>query len=211
MSREFWVFIGLIVPTMAGLFAIAVRDTAAPRGERLERPKRLPVPANARKATFAGGCFWGVEETFRKAPGVVDTRVGFTGGTSPNPTYESVHQDRTGHVEAVEVTFDPTKTSYERLVLLLFTAHDTTRPGIRDSAMGRQYRSFIFTHDAAQASIAQQTLRTLSKSGKYQGAPRPIATAIRPATIFQPAEEYHQRYYEKRGMASSCALEPPTR
>ena len=169
-------------------------------------PVRLAVPTSAKKAIFAGGCFWGVEETFRTIPGVVDTQAGYTGGTLANPTYEAMHRDRTGHVEAVEVTYDPTKVTFEELLTVFFAKHDATRPSPDDATLGKQYRSFVFYHDDIEAKTARQVIQTLTDSKHYKGAPRPIVTQIQPAGVFWPAEEYHQRYYEKRSMPSSCRL-----
>jgi peptide-methionine (S)-S-oxide reductase len=154
------------------------------------------------KATFAAGCFWGVEDAFRQVPGVRQTRVGYTGGHTPNPTYKEVCTDRTGHAEAVEVTYDPEAVSYEKLLAVFFDAHDPTQVNRQGPDFGTQYRSAIFTQDDDQRAAAEATVAHLERSGRY---PRSIATQIVPAGEFYQAEDYHQQYYEKRGI-SSCHL-----
>ena len=151
-------------------------------------------------ATFAAGCFWGVEETFRQTKGVTATAVGYSGGTLENPTYEDVCTDRTGHAEAVQVEYDPAQVSYEKLLDIFWNNHDPTTPNRQGPDVGTQYRSVIFYHGPEQQAVAVASKEKLETSGKYQ---RPIVTAIVPATTFWRAEEYHQRYLEKRGM-NSC-------
>jgi peptide-methionine (S)-S-oxide reductase len=146
-------------------------------------------------ATFAAGCFWGVESDFRKVPGVVEVFSGYTGGKMPNPTYRDVCSDRTGHAEAVEVTYDPSRVSYEQLVDLFWTIHDPTTPNRQGPDFGSQYRSAIFTHSPEQAEIARA-----SRDRAQARLSRPIVTEIVPATTFYPAEDYHQRYFEKQGV-----------
>ena len=148
------------------------------------------------KATFAAGCFWGVEEAFRRVPGVVKTRVGYTGGHTPNPTYQEVCTGETGHAEAVEVTYDPRVVSYERLLEVFWSIHDPTSLNRQGWDVGTQYRSAIFYHTQEQAQVARSSRARLEASGKYKD---PIVTEIVPAGPFYPAEEYHQGYYEKRG------------
>jgi peptide-methionine (S)-S-oxide reductase len=149
-------------------------------------------------ATFAAGCFWGVEAAFRQVPGVVDTAVGYTGGSLPNPTYEDVCTDRTGHAEAVRVEFDPSKVSYEKLLDVFWENHDPTTKNRQGPDVGSQYRSAIFFHDAEQEKIASESRSRQEKSGKFR---RPIVTEIVPEKEFWRAEDYHQRYLEKRGLA----------
>ncbi|HEX9148541.1 MAG TPA: peptide-methionine (S)-S-oxide reductase MsrA [Thermoanaerobaculia bacterium] len=150
------------------------------------------------KATFAAGCFWGVEAAFRQVPGVVDAAVGYTGGKLPNPTYEDVCTDRTGHAEAVQVEFDPAKVSYDRLLDVFWENHDPTTKNRQGPDVGTQYRSAIFYHDAEQERAAKDSIVHQEKSGRFR---RPIVTEIVPAAEFWRAEEYHQRYLEKRGLA----------
>lgn len=151
------------------------------------------------KATFAGGCFWGVEDAFRHLPGVVSTRVGYCGGTLANPTYKDVCTDKTGHAESVEVTYDPSKISYERLLGVFWNLIDPTQVNRQGPDYGSQYRSVLFYHTPEQKAAAEASKEKLEKSGKYR---RPIATEILPAAVFWPAEEYHQQYLEKRGQGS---------
>ena len=151
------------------------------------------------KAIFAAGCFWGVEATFRQLPGVVSTRVGYTGGQRPNPTYKDVCTDRTGHAEAVEVDYDPSKLSYEKLLDVFWENHDPTQLNRQGPDWGTQYRSAIFFTSPAQESAAKASKERLEKSGRYN---KPIVTEIVPASTFYEAEDYHQQYLEKRGLAS---------
>ena len=145
-------------------------------------------------ATFAAGCFWGVEATFKKLPGVIDTVVGYTGGEVENPTYRMVCSDKTGHTEAVQITFDPDQIDYQDLVEKFFDLHDPTTPNRQGPDVGSQYRSAIFYHDEEQRRIAEETIKELDQSGKFR---YPIVTQIIPADDFYEAEEYHQDYYEK--------------
>ena len=145
-------------------------------------------------ATFAAGCFWGVEAKFRKLPGVIDTVVGYTGGDVENPTYKMVCSHKTGHAEAVQVTYDPDELSYEVLVRSFFDFHNPTTPNRQGFDIGSQYRSAIFYHNQKQAEIARQVKEELEQSGDFR---RNIVTQIIPADNYYRAEEYHQRYYEK--------------
>ncbi|HTM38607.1 MAG TPA: peptide-methionine (S)-S-oxide reductase MsrA [Terriglobales bacterium] len=151
------------------------------------------------KATFAAGCFWGVEASFRQIPGVTSTRVGYTGGNSINPTYKDVCTDRTGHAEAVEVEFEPSKVSYEQLLNVFWENHDPTQLNRQGPDYGTQYRSAIFFHSPEQEQSARMSKETLQKSRQFD---RPIVTQIVPAVTFYEAEDYHQQYLEKRGLAS---------
>ncbi len=146
-----------------------------------------------RKATFAAGCFWGVEHAFRQVEGVVATRVGFTGGETTRPSYEAVCRKDTGHAEAVEVTYDPERVSYERLLEVFWRKHDPTRTGY-GRGPGGQYRSAIFVHDEEQRRAAEA-----SRDAAQPRFSRPIVTQIVEAPRFWRAEEYHQRYFEKNG------------
>ena len=150
------------------------------------------------KATFGAGCFWGVEAAFRQVPGVVSTVVGYTGGTMANPTYEDVCSDRTGHAEAVEVEYDPSRVAYEDLLRVFWENHDPTTPNRQGPDVGTQYRSAIFFHTPEQEAAARASKEELDRSGKYR---RPIVTEITPAPAFWHAEDYHQQYLEKRGLA----------
>ncbi|MBI3670156.1 MAG: peptide-methionine (S)-S-oxide reductase MsrA [Acidobacteria bacterium] len=150
------------------------------------------------KATFAAGCFWGVEAAFRQVEGVVATRVGYSGGTLPNPTYKDVCSGRTGHAEAVEVEHDPSKVSYEELLNVFWENHDPTTLNRQGPDVGTQYRSAIFFHTPEQETAAKTSKEKLERSGRYRTR---IATEIVPASVFYPAEEYHQQYLEKRGLA----------
>lgn len=153
-------------------------------------------------ATFAAGCFWGVEEVFRTTPGVIDTRVGYSGGTTEHPTYEDVCTDTTGHAEAVQVTFDPEKISYEDLLNVFWNCHNPTTKNCQGPDRGSQYRSAIFIHSPAQKSAAMAAIAALTRVKRF---PRPIVTQVLDATTFTPAEDYHQKYLMKRGMRN-CHL-----
>ena len=150
------------------------------------------------KAIFAGGCFWGMEYHFSNAKGVLSTRVGYTGGHTQNPTYKEVCRGDTGHVEAIEVTFDPAQTSYEELAKLFFEIHDPTQVDRQGPDIGEQYRSSIFYADEKQRATAESLIETLQSKG-YQ-----VATQLEPAGEFWEAEDYHQDYYEKKGSQPYC-------
>ena len=154
-------------------------------------------------ATFAAGCFWGVEASFREVTGVTDTAVGYTGGTKAHPTYREVSSGMTGHAEAVQVTFDPARVSYEDLLEVFWSIHDPTWGDWQGMGVGSSYRSAIFYHTSRQKAAAEASKERLDRSGKF--GERPISTEIVPAGIFWRAEEYHQRYYEKHGFRS-CHL-----
>lgn len=166
-------------------------------------PASEKVPADPFKqrerATFAAGCFWGVEAVFRKVPGVTDTTVGYTGGRHENPTYEDVCSGLTGHAEAVEVVYDPAQTSYEQLLERFWTCHDPTQLNRQGPDIGSQYRSAIFFHNAEQEQAAGASKQRLEQSERLS---RPVVTEITPAGTFYKAEDYHQQYFEKTGQAS---------
>ncbi len=151
------------------------------------------------KASFAAGCFWGVEAAFRQVEGVLETAVGYSGGRTESPTYESVCSGRTGHAETVEVEYDPAKVKYEQLLDVFWENHDPTTLNRQGPDVGTQYRSAIFFHSPAQKAAAEASRAKLSESGRYK---RPVETEIVPVETFWRAEEYHQRYLEKRGLAS---------
>jgi peptide-methionine (S)-S-oxide reductase len=150
-------------------------------------------------ATFAAGCFWGVEAKFRMIPGVVDAAVGYSNGQTKNPTYKDVCTDETGHAEVVQVTFDPARVSYEKLLEAFWMLHDPTQLNRQGPDSGSQYRSAIFFHSPEQEAAAKKSKAALEANRKFR---RLIATEITPAGTFYRAEEYHQRYLEKRGAAS---------
>jgi peptide-methionine (S)-S-oxide reductase len=150
-------------------------------------------------ATFGAGCFWGIEAAFRRIPGVVDAAVGYSGGHTANPTYKDVCTDETGHAEVVQVTFDPSQVSYEKLLDAFWQMHDPTQVDRQGPDFGSQYRTAIFFHSPEQKSAAEKSKAALQASGNFR---KPIATEITPAGTFYRAEDYHQRYLEKRGAAS---------
>jgi peptide-methionine (S)-S-oxide reductase len=160
--------------------------------------------SNNEKATFAAGCFWGVEAAFRKLEGVTATRVGYTGGTASNPTYKQVCSGRTGHAEAVEVTFDPAVISYEELLAVFWSSHNPATRNRQGLNIGSQYRSAIFTHSPAQEAAAEATREQAKDSLRWPR--KTIATQIEAAGPFYAAEEYHQQYFEKSGRSSCTAL-----
>jgi peptide-methionine (S)-S-oxide reductase len=153
------------------------------------------------KATFAAGCFWGVEAAFAEVAGVISTRVGYTGGTVEHPTYEQVCTGRTGHAEAVEVTFDPAVVGYDHLLIRFWSIHDPTTKDRQGPDVGTQYRSAIFTRTDEQFRKAVASLERVNASGRFGGR---IVTEILPADRFWPAEEYHQQYVRKHG--HSCGI-----
>jgi peptide-methionine (S)-S-oxide reductase len=150
------------------------------------------------KATFAAGCFWGVEAAFRQVPGVTGTAVGYEGGTLKNPTYKDVCTDRTGHAEVVQLEFDPAQVTYDQLLEVFWRSHDPTTINRQGPDVGTQYRSAIFYHDAEQEAAARASKEVLERGHIFK---KPVITEITPATEFWRAEEYHQQYLEKRGLA----------
>jgi peptide-methionine (S)-S-oxide reductase len=150
------------------------------------------------KATFAAGCFWGVEAAFRRVPGVISAAVGYTGGWVENPSYEDVCYRQTGHAEAVQLEYEPSEVCYEDLLEVFWSVHDPTTLNRQGPDVGTQYRSAIFFHSPEQEAAAAASREKLESSGRYRG---PIVTEIAPASTFYRAEEHHQRYLEKRGGA----------
>ncbi|RJQ14362.1 peptide-methionine (S)-S-oxide reductase [Candidatus Parcubacteria bacterium] len=154
------------------------------------------------KATFGAGCFWGVEDAFHQLKGVVDTKVGYMGGTLENPSYEEVCTNTTGHAEVVQVEYDPKSISYDQLLETFWKIHDPTQFNRQGADVGTQYRSVIFYHTQEQKNLAEASKSKLEESKTYR---KQIATAIEPAKTFYKAEEYHQRYFEKQGI-STCRI-----
>lgn len=154
------------------------------------------------RATFAAGCFWGVEAAFRQVEGVVSTEVGYIGGTVQKPTYEQVCSGRTGHAEAVAVEYDPSRVSYDELLSVFWENHDPTTLNRQGPDIGAQYRSAVFFHTPEQEAAALASKQALQQSGKYK---KPIVTEITAAPEFYRAEDYHQQYFEKRGV-SHCRV-----
>ena len=158
---------------------------------------------NLERATFAAGCFWGVEDAFLKMKGVKSTRVGYTGGNFPDPSYEDVCTDRTGHAEAIELEFDPNEISYKELLDFFWSIHNPTTKNRQGPDIGSQYRSTIFYHNPEQEKIARKSKQQLDDSNSLQNK---IVTEIVPAATFYQAEDYHQKYYQKIGGRSRYHL-----
>lgn len=154
-------------------------------------------------AVFGAGCFWGVESAFRAVEGVVDVAVGYAGGTVPKPNYRTVCSGKTGHAEVVQVEYDPARVSFEQLLEVFWQIHDPTTLNRQGPDFGTQYRSIIFYSDEHERKAAEESKRRLDESGKL---PRPVVTQIVSAAEFYRAEEYHQRYYERMGIAPTCGI-----
>jgi peptide-methionine (S)-S-oxide reductase len=197
--------IRFIVPALlAGAVLVSgvkMKESSGEQVGRVESPKQ----GKQEKATFAAGCFWGVESAFREllGRGVVSTRVGYTGGHTKNPTYKDVCSHTTGHAEAVEVEYDPSTVSYKDLLAVFWNIHDPTTLNAQGPDVGSQYRSAIFFHTPEQRALAEASEKELNESGRLS---RPVVTEIVPAGKFYPAEDYHQQYYEKRNMAPACRI-----
>ena len=187
-----------LVFAVAALLVGACHDEGrSPMNESQER--EAGGSGRSETASFAAGCFWGVEAAFRQVKGVTATAVGYAGGTTENPTYEAVCTGRTGHAETARVQFDPDQVSYDQLLEVFWNCHDPTTPNRQGPDVGSQYRSAIFFHTPEQEAAAKASKAKLAQSGKL---PRPIVTEITPAPTFYRAEEYHQKYLEKQGKAS---------
>ncbi|MEZ4210578.1 MAG: peptide-methionine (S)-S-oxide reductase MsrA [Patescibacteria group bacterium] len=158
---------------------------------------------NHQLATFGAGCFWGVQQMYDQIPGVINTWVGYMGGDTEDPSYEEVCSDRTGHAEVVHIEYDPQVVTYERLLELFWMNHDPTTLNRQGPDFGTQYRSVIFYHTPEQKELAQASLEELDDSGKYDD---PIVTQIVPAGMFYEAEEYHQKYFDKKGIIGRCHI-----
>lgn len=191
----------VLFATLALLVWAARFRSLAVSDEPTTQPTTQESSMKTETATFAAGCFWGVQATFEKLPGVISTRCGYSGGHVANPSYEQVCTETTGHAESVEVVFDPTRISYKQLVDVFFDNHDPTTPDRQGPDYGAQYRSVIFYHSPEQKEIALADKKQRDESGEYVG---PISTQIVPAGPFYPAEEYHQFYFDKHGMTWSC-------
>ena len=190
----------LLVLAVAILLASSVLGSGpGAGGKEAGSPVQAGEEGVMKKATFAAGCFWGIESAFRAVDGVSSTQVGYIGGETENPNYREVCTDLTGHAEAVEVTYDPRRVSYENLLALFWKIHDPTQHNRQGPDVGSQYRSVIFFHDAGQEKAALASRKALEESGQFK---REIATEIVPAARFYRAEEYHQQYLEKRGLGS---------
>jgi peptide-methionine (S)-S-oxide reductase len=161
--------------------------------------------AEVQKATFAAGCFWGVEAAFREflGKGVLSTRVGYTGGSFKNPTYEEVCSGKTGHAESVEIAYDPEKISYPQLLDVFWSIHDPTTPDRQGPDVGAQYRSVLFFHTPEQEKLARESKKRLEESKRFKNK---IVTEIAQAGEFYPAEEYHQEYFKKHGLRPTCHI-----
>jgi peptide methionine sulfoxide reductase msrA/msrB len=202
----------LVVIALAGATGCAERLSAPkPSATQTAAPAASPHAATATPrpeqtgrsvALLAGGCFWGMQEILRKIPGVLETEVGYTGGTTSNPTYDDVHVGSTGHAEAVRIVFDPSKLSYADLLeKWFFRMHDPTTKNRQGNDVGTQYRSAIFVTSPEQRRIAESVKRRVDASGKWDA---PVVTEIVDAGPFTPAEEYHQRYLEKNPGGYTC-------
>jgi len=186
--------LGLALAAFVGLAAAETNPSAS---------QPMTTPPKLEKATFGAGCFWGVEYQYRKIPGVHEAYCGYSGGKTERPTYREVCQHDTGHAEVIEVTFDPAKVSYRQLVEYFFRMHNPTQVDRQGPDVGDQYRSVIFFHSPEQKKVAEEVKAALTAAKVYA---EPIATKIEPAQTFWKAEEYHQRYYEKKGGRPYCHL-----
>jgi peptide-methionine (S)-S-oxide reductase len=184
------------------LAVAAIPACGAGKTEQIETTQPKELPMNSDTATFAAGCFWGVQAEFDKVKGVVATTVGYTGGHIEKPTYKDVCSDKTGHAEALQVVFDPAVVTYEQLLDKFWSIHDPTTLNRQGPDFGSQYRSVVFYHSSEQQAAAIAAREKLEKARRF---PRPIVTEIVPGATFWPAEEYHQKYFKKHG-GGSCHI-----
>lgn len=185
---------------MAGLsIVVGVQSGMAAQPESAAAPKSNVAGGKLEVATFAGGCFWGIQDKFDHVKGVVNTTAGYTGGTVKNPTYEEVCRHNTGHAEAVRVEFDPNVVTYERLLDLFWKIHNPSQVNRQGPDIGSNYRSAIFYHTPEQKAAAEASKEKMNTVGGFNGS---IATEISPAKEFYPAEEYHQHYFKRKGITS---------
>jgi peptide-methionine (S)-S-oxide reductase len=184
-----------------GVLWVLVRAQDEPGLKQVNKPTTWESNMDYETATFAAGCFWGSQSTFDRVPGVIHTRVGYTGGSTTNPSYEDVCTDLTGHAESVDIQFDPKKVTYQQLLNVFFDNHDPTTMNQQGPDFGTQYRSVIFYHSPEQKALAEAEKARRDASGEYTG---PIVTQIVPAGPFYAAEDYHQFYFEKRGVEYTC-------
>jgi methionine-S-sulfoxide reductase len=203
LMKRYWSIAGVCGFALAAGAGCGEQPAAA-RVDPKPTPTKLgdnAVTVKTDKATFAAGCFWGVELEFSQIPGVVKTTVGYTGGSTQDPSYKEVCTDRTGHAEAVLIEFDPSKVSYEKLVDAFFELHDPTQVNRQGPDVGTQYRTAIFYHSPDQKKVAEAVKERIAKSGQFK---KPVATQVVPAVAFYAAEDYHQQYFAKRGITRSC-------
>ena len=189
----------VVVAAVAACGGVAMFAVAA--GGKMPRAEAAPANNGKAMATLSGGCFWGVQELIRKLPGVLQTTVGYTGGSTEDPDYGQVHTGNTGHAEAVQIVYDPKVISYESILRYFFRLHDPTTPNRQGNDRGTQYRSAIFYHDDDQRRVAERVNAEVDRSGKW---PAKVVTQIVPASAFYPAEEYHQDYLQKHPDGYTC-------
>lgn len=180
-----------------GLVFLALFTSALYSNSTPQKVKKMKTEI----ATLAGGCFWGMEDLLRKIPGVIETQVGYTGGVLPSPKYEDVKKGTTGHAESVQIEFDPTKLSYEAVLLQFFKMHDPTTSNRQGNDLGTQYRSAIFYHTPQQKEIALKVIERVNKSGAWK---KPVVTEVVEAKPFYPAEDYHQNYLVNNPGGYTC-------
>jgi len=191
---------------LIGLIALAScgqSNSSASATDASTQPTTWPTDPRYETATFAAGCFWGSQAMFERVPGVIHTRVGYSGGHTQNPTYEDVCTDLTGHAESVEIQFDPKVVSYQQLLTVFFENHDPTTMNRQGPDSGTQYRSVIFYHSEEQKAQAEAEIKKRTDSGDYVG---PIVTQVVQAGPFYPAEDYHQFYFDKQNVQWTCHL-----